>query len=621
MNQDPLKTARQCRHYAMCKIDYLGTGLCPSGPEKHFTAFYPQGRMDIYAALMQNLIPLTEGLIDIADTCTLCGICDQQCHFITGMRPVTVMKSLKDEIKSRLEKGEPVQSPIRDDILKKLQNITGPEWASNDPAVLAAYADDPFPLKSREMPRCVVLPGSTEETAAVVKLARKHDIPTAVRGSGGSVYGMVFTKGIVIDMNRMKKITIDPVNWSASIGAGVTAFELQQAASGQGLRANTAEPAATVCGNIICTGLFSTWGAAYGTMADNFIDMEFVNEEGGIFHLSDPKAPNLYAYEHHPKTPPGICTRAVVPLYPVTDDEESLLIPFADFDSAVSLARELNLRRIGLSIAVLGPHYITSFLAPTLKLAKQLKDNLSSGLGIHSAVYVVADSYGRDAIEKLAGPVIGEEILKKIMLGLPRLMDSEWLDFLQIHESDRQPYEILCDPDAAPLLDAILQPSPETAAAPIEDDLRDFYISLFENPRYTNGQWLSMNRIISCRMGREKHIFAFLVYLPADDMELINHINTTFAETAEEFGIDHDFGFITPMDMGKRIVLEYDYYLDQTSDKDKRKAGEVMGRLVPWLDDLALNRTGVTWIKTFFSQGCVRKEGFFYEGFRERKQE
>lgn len=621
MNDNPLKTAQQCRHYAMCKIDYLETGLCPSGPNKHFTAYYPQGRMDVYAALKQNLIPLTEALVDIADTCNLCGICDKQCHFVTGMRPVTVMESLKQEVKTRLDKGEPVLPAPDDDLLKKLQDITGPEWASNDPAVLAAYADDPFPLKSREMPRCVVLPGSTGETAAIVKLARKENIPTAVRGNGGSVYGMVFTEGIVIDMNRMKKITIDPVNWSATIGAGVTAFDLQQAASSQRLRANTAEPAATVCGNIICTGLFSTWGAAYGTMADNVIDMEFVDTGGRIFHLSDPDAPNLYAYEHEVKSPPGICTQAVVPLYPVTDDEESLLIPFASFPEAVYLARELNVRRIGLSIAVLGPHYITSFLAPTLDLANRLKQSLHTSLGIEAAVYVITDKYGRDNIEKIAGPVIDNQVLKKIMLGLPQILEQEWIDFLRMNESDLQPYEILADPDAEPLLDAILQPSPETAAASIEADLRPFYISLFEKPQYTDGIWLSMNRIVSCRMGREKHIFAFLVYLPADDMDLIESINKTFADTAEDLGIDHDFGFITPMDMGKRAVLEYDYYLEQTSDEDKKKAGEVMARLVPWLDDLASNHTGVTWIKTFFSQGCVRKEGFFYEGFSRRKKE
>jgi hypothetical protein len=83
-------------------------------------------------------------------------------------------------------------------------------------------------------------------------------------------------------------------------------------------------------------------------------------------------------------------------------------------------------------------------------------------------------------------------------------------------------------------------------------------------------------------------------------------------------GIDHAFGFITPMDLGKRAVYEYDYYLDQSSDADKQRAAAAMEKLVPRLDELAQTRKGFTWIKTFFSQGCARKEGFFYEGFRKR---
>lgn len=63
-------------------------------------------------------------------------------------------------------------------------------------------------------------------------------------------------------------------------------------------------------------------------------------------------------------------------------------------------------------------------------------------------------------------------------------------------------------------------------------------------------------------------------------------------------------------------MYEYDYYLDQTSEEDKRKAGAAMQRIVPWLDELSLSRKAVTWIKTYFSQGCVRKEGFFYQGFQ-----
>jgi hypothetical protein len=40
---ETLTTAKNCRHYAMCKIDFLGSGVCASGTEKHYVSFYPQG--------------------------------------------------------------------------------------------------------------------------------------------------------------------------------------------------------------------------------------------------------------------------------------------------------------------------------------------------------------------------------------------------------------------------------------------------------------------------------------------------------------------------------------------------------------------------------------------------
>jgi hypothetical protein len=70
---ETLKTAKNCRHYAMCKIDFLGSGVCESGLEKHFVSYYPQGRMILYEALAENRISVTEKCVEIADTCNLCG--------------------------------------------------------------------------------------------------------------------------------------------------------------------------------------------------------------------------------------------------------------------------------------------------------------------------------------------------------------------------------------------------------------------------------------------------------------------------------------------------------------------------------------------------------------------
>ena len=414
-------SAAQCRHYAMCKIDYLATGLCPSGPEKHFVAFYPQGRMDLYRGLAEGRIPVTEALVEAADTCTLCGVCDPQCHFATGLQPTSVMRALKGYVEDYRRENGPVVRTAEDEGLRKIREIVGRDWATNDPAVLWTYADDPFPLAAPQMPRYVVLPGTREEIAAIVRLANELGLALAIRGNGGSVFGFVFTDGIVLDMNRMRKVEFDLDNWVAAVEPGVTSFELQQEACRRGLRVNAAEPAATVCGNLVCTGTFSTWSNVYGTAADNFVDMEFVGRDGRIFRLNDKRGPNHFAFEHRVAPSPGICTKAFVKLHPMTDDEEGLLVPFGGFDEAVRFARELGQRRIGLALAVLGAHYIATFLTPDEGLAGRLKAALPEVLGINYVVFTIADRFGREAIRKMAPAVIDSSLLRLLMLGLPRL--------------------------------------------------------------------------------------------------------------------------------------------------------------------------------------------------------
>ncbi len=611
-DDDILKTATQCRHYAMCKIDYLGTGLCPPGGKYHYVSYYPQGRMDLYAALAGNLIPITRTLVHIAESCDLCGVCELQCHFVTGLRPLQVMKALKDRIDDYLKAGGKPLLVEPDEPLGLLREIVGVDWATNDPAVLVTYSNDPFPLAEMQMPRYVVLPGSRDEVASVVRLANDLGLSYAVRGNGSSVFGIVFSDGIVLDMQRMRRIEVDEENWSAAVGSGVTSFELQQEVRLLGLRVNTAEPAATVCGNIVCTGTFSTWSNVYGTAADGFIDMEFVDTAGHLFHLNDRNAPNVFAFEEGVSSAPGICTEALVKLHPTTEDEDGLLVPFWDFDEAVSLARELGRRRIGLAVAVLGVHYIATFMSPSKVLAARLKEALPEVMGIRYIVFIIGDRFARDAVRKLAGPVIDSGLWRTMMLGLPRLLDREWLDLVKGFEAGCPPYEFICRPELRPLVEATLDPSPQTASAAVEVDLQEAYAGLYARPEMTDMTWLNMFRILSARMGRHKHVVAFLVYVPIDRLEVVKRINDEFARIAADHGVDHDFGFLTPMDLGKRAMLEYDYYIDHTEPDEREKIGRAMAEVEPWLDGLAKQTKGVIFLKSVFSQGCSRKESFLY---------
>lgn len=238
---EPLTTAKNCRHYAMCKIDFLGTGICASGPEKQYVAFYPQGRMDLYAALAEEKIPVTEKCLEIADTCDLCGKCDYQCYFVTELRPTKVMKALKDHVAAYLENGGKVVKEDVDEVLVELRKMVGDEWATSDRAIALTYAHDPSPITGLMMPDYVIMPNTKEEVSAIVKLLNQKQIPFAVRGNGSSVMGFVMSPGAVLDMNRMKTIEFDEKNWLVKTGAGVTAFDLQTEAKKRGFRVNVAE--------------------------------------------------------------------------------------------------------------------------------------------------------------------------------------------------------------------------------------------------------------------------------------------------------------------------------------------------------------------------------------------
>jgi len=613
IHQEALKTASACRHYAMCKIDYLGTGLCPAVESNFYVSYYPEGRMDIYRALAEGAIPVTEGLVDIADTCTLCGICDKQCYFVTELRPQMVMKALKDFVDDhRRGQGEIIKAHP-DDLLLKLRAIVGEAFATNDPAHLAAYAGDPCPIASPVTPRYIVLPRTRDDIVQIIKLCQAHDLPYVVRGNGANTMGFANGGGLIIDTNRMRDLVIDKDRWCAAVEPGVSAFDLQREASRQGFRVNVAEPAVLVCANQFSSGIFSLLGASYGTCADNCVNAEFVGPDGNIFELNQADAPNLFAFKKDVVPLPAVCTRVWVKLHPMTDDEEGVLVPFSGFEEALGLAEDLNRRRIGFGIGILGPEYISAFMTPTKELARRLADVFPGKLEINYLVLVLGDQYAIDAVRKMTGDrVISQGLFRTLMLASPRLADDGLASFLDGIQSDKPKYDILCRPEARALIEAALDPSPETLAAAVPVDMREFFRELYARPEMTDLVWLNMFRILSSRMGRDRAFVACIVYAPLDKKDLIHSLLARFKAIADSHGVKNGFGFVVPLDLGKRALLEYDYYFDPAVpaevDNIRRALSEVAGFIV----ETSASVPGVAWIRHLVYQGFCRMEHFLY---------
>src|SRR5512141_2108166 len=91
--------------------------------------------------------------------------------------------------------------------LDELQSILGPHGLISSLEETRTYECDGL-TNFRVMPLAVVLPGSTEQVQAVVRVCHRERIPFVARGSGTGLSGgaLPVTGGIVIGLSRMKKI-------------------------------------------------------------------------------------------------------------------------------------------------------------------------------------------------------------------------------------------------------------------------------------------------------------------------------------------------------------------------------------------------------------------------------
>ena len=596
----------------MCKVDFLGSGVCLSGREKHYVSYYPEGRMDLYVAIADNVIPITEKCIEIADSCNLCGKCDFQCYFVHEMRPTLVMKALKEFVAAYINSGGKIVPQEEDMILNGLKAIVGDYWATNDPAVRIAYHHDLCPHVTFKMPEYVVMPNSKEEVCAVIQLLNYFQVPYIVRGNGASSHGLVFTEGAVLDLNRMKTIEFDEKNWYVEVGPGVAAFDVQLEAKKLGYRVHTAEPSALICANIMTSGLLSTFSTAYGVSADNFIDAEFVGRDGSVFSLNDRKAPNLYSFNNSigEQEAFAICVSAKLKLHLVTQDEEGILVPFSSFESAIAFARECAIRRIGISIGILGSDFISSFIAPTKKLADEAKDVFTRKIGMKYLVLFIGDQYAVRSVRDMGYPFISQKLFGILYQGLPSLSSADWLDLLE-ELSDETPFSYLTVEKFDELAETAIAPSPTLMTKDIDPELRPFFEKLYMRPEMTDLVYLNTFRIQSSRYCREKPCVALVCYLPID-ASLIIEIQNGLKRIADAHNLTSGLGFLTPIDSGKRCVWEYDYYFDHNDPYETYAIKMATHEAGDLLDEYSKKTGTVRQVRYVVNQGCCRKENLLY---------
>src|SRR5699024_7104369 len=85
-------------------------------------------------------------------------------------------------------------------------------------------------------PALVVRPVDADDVITAVRFGRDNDLVIAVRGGGHSLPGLsTCDGGLVIDLSRMRGVSIDPVARTARVAGGSLLGELDIAAQEHGL--------------------------------------------------------------------------------------------------------------------------------------------------------------------------------------------------------------------------------------------------------------------------------------------------------------------------------------------------------------------------------------------------
>ncbi len=186
-----------------------------------------------------------------------------------------------------MEPNQPVALTVP--VVNALRAIVGAENIIHGDQELLVYECDAYTLE-KQLPNVVVLPRTTEQVAAVVKLCAQHGLPIIPRGAGTSLSGTVLavTGGVMIALTRMNRVLeIDYRNRRALVEAGCVNAWVTNAVKAGGLYYApdpSSQSACTIGGNV-ATNSGGPHTLKYGVTTNHVLGFEMVMPDGEILWL------------------------------------------------------------------------------------------------------------------------------------------------------------------------------------------------------------------------------------------------------------------------------------------------------------------------------------------------
>lgn len=255
----------------------------------------------------------------------------------------------------------PMQDSLSDTaaLAQALGAIVGAGHVIADEEGRRAYAHDRLPFANFRartgrlagvLPRLVVRPGSSEEVAAIVRLARAHKVQLIPYGNGSGVLGgaIPLAHEVMVDLRRLDRIlAIDPVNAMVRVEAGMNGAAFEAALNAEGFTTGHLPQSieiSTVGGWAACRGGGQA-SSRYGKIEDIVVGLKAILPDGTALDIAAvPRrsvGPSLRDLLVGSEGTLGIITELSLRIWKLPEAERGVVLAFPSLEAAWDSARRI----------------------------------------------------------------------------------------------------------------------------------------------------------------------------------------------------------------------------------------------------------------------------------------
>ncbi len=223
-------------------------------------------------------------------------------------------------------------------LVAELERAVGADAVISEPAQMRTYECDGL-TGHRGVPQAVVLPQTTAQVQAAVRVCHERQIPFVARGAGTGLSGgaVPIAEGIVIGLARMNRIlAVDIPNRRARVQPGVANLDVSRAVAAHGLYYAPDPSSQQVCtiGGNVAENSGGAHCLKYGFTTNHVIELEVVLADGAVVRIDRAGALDLLGGFVGSEGTLGIATEIVVGLLRRPQRVETILAAFTSTDAA-----------------------------------------------------------------------------------------------------------------------------------------------------------------------------------------------------------------------------------------------------------------------------------------------